>query len=114
MDLIKVRALVVGLLKEDLTASQRKTLEVILAGIDAFVQKGLTAGEKAQELADRLLPLIVAAVPSVGPYMTAILLFEQHLGDAVDWLADNLAPIKVTDKQQGPVVHDDGKPAPLV
>jgi hypothetical protein len=32
----------------------------------------------------------------------------------VDWLADNLAPIKVTDKQKGPVVHDDGKPAPLV
>lgn len=72
-----------------------------------------TLGDKVQEIADLLLPLI-QTLPPVQAYAAIIGLLEPHLGDAIDWLGKELAPMKVVDKQDGEVVHDAGQDAPVV
>lgn len=89
-----------------------KAANVALKAVDA-VSSNKSLGDKAQTIADELLPLI-QTLPPVQSYAAIIALLEPHLGDAIDWLGQELAPIKVVDKQDGPVVHDDGQDAPLV
>lgn len=95
---------------------QRKALGLALKAIEAFhnLPSDETTGAKAQKLADQLVPLVLTTVPGAGSYAAVVALFEPYLGDVIDWIGEELAPMKVTDKQDGPVVHDGGDDAPIV
>jgi len=89
-----------------------KVAKVVLAAVDALLAKKSLA-KKTQAIADELIPL-VRNLPPLQAYRAVIDLLEPHLGEAVQWLGDELAPPKVIDKQDGPIVHDEGQEAPIV
>ena len=68
-----------------------------------------TDGAKAQAVADTLLPHLQAILPPgpVGSVLGILADLEPVLGTAVDWIEAEVAPEKVVDNQDGPVVHDD-------
>ena len=99
--------------KGGVPAAQLATLEMAVKGIQAFLAlpQDETTGQTAQALADRLMVLLAPLLPALGPYAAVVFLLEAHLGDAIDWIGNEISPLKITDKQAGPIVHDDGKPA---
>lgn len=90
-----------------------KAVHVALKSIEAIQDNKKSLGKKVQKIADELVP-IIQTMPPLQAYSAIIALLEPHLGDAVDWLGKELAPMKVVDKQGGEVVHDEGQDAPLV
>jgi len=101
------------LLTKPLDHEHKDAVEAAFKGIEALISKG--HDEKVeQQIADALAPLLISLLPGGPTVHTVAALFEPHIGEVVSWLGKELAPMKVTDNQQGKVVHDSGDDAPVV
>ena len=121
MDLWSLKEQIATKLLKELPDDQRLALEAAMRGVGAFMAlpdhafdgDDLTKGEIGQKIADALVLLVMTSVPGLEAYKAVVTLFEPHIGEAIDFLT-SLAPMEVTDKQSGPVVHDEGQDAPVV
>ena len=122
MDLWSLKEQIATKLLKELPDDQRLALEAAMRGVGAFMalpdhafdgDQTQTKGEIGQKIADALVPLVMTSVPGLEAYKAVVTLFEPHIGEAIDFLT-SLAPMEVTDKQSGPVVHDEGQDAPVV
>ena len=108
MNLQQLHDIIAAELPQDGTIAKAEhlALDAALRGIRAYQASAPadTTGQKAEAVVNGLLPLLAPVLPALGPYAAIVAFFASEFGVIVD----ALAPEKIIDNQDGPIVHDAG------
>lgn len=90
-----------------------RAAQVAVQAIQVLSDKQKSLGDKVGDLVDDLC-LALGTLPAKLACREVVSILKPHLGDAVDWAAGEVGGLPIVDKQDGPVVHDEGQDAPTV